>query len=989
MWRNVRYRRHIVAAVVYTIGMMTIDAAVAHAQRLWVQNYTPQTGMRASPVLDVFQDMQGYLWLGWTHGLVRYDGASFMYLSTQDGLSYDTVNNILEYPSGSLWIATNGGGVDRYVDGQWQHFPVNPADADAPENRVNVLYRWNGTLWAGTDNGLYVLHGHRWHRVHVALPLYDAGVFALIAENDTVLWVGASSGLYRCRRVGNGILDILNVFPIHEARTLLWDADGVLWVGSRDGLERIDPRHGRIPLPDGLKPLERVSIASLYRDQRGRLWIGTAHHGLYRYLPNGVLEHHTVAQGLSGNSVYRILRDREGNIWLATEGGLSKIPDDRFVHYTVADGLPTYHTTVVLPDRDGSVWIGTARGLVHMLGQQKEVLTPQHGLTGWYITSLVRDRDGAVWVGTGHGLSRITRTGSRYRVHTLFHSGDSTHRVLSLFVDRRGWVWMGTEWDVRVWNGQRIFRFHRLYRWIGRRPTVRAIYRDRYGDLWAGLWWDGLVRLRVRITPDGQIVWRFRKWYRRADGLPDERIRAIYEDHRGNLWVGTREGGLVQIIRRGPRVQQLRVWTTADGLLSNAVLCITEDRAHRLWIGTGLGYNIVRVHGDRIVHVGRLTIDEGLIGHTVMDCTWDMHGRLWTATFTGVTRFASRVPRPMAPPPPVYITDVRVQGRPVPFTGQQRRLELPYHQNQLTIRFVGISLKNEYQVRYRFMLEGLDTTWHPITGQRSVHYAELPPGNYTFKVQARNADGVWSSQPAVFTFRILPPFWHRWWFWVIVGGLVTGGIIAAHLLRVRHLLALERMRTRIATDLHDDLGSTLGSISIFSEIARRSIADDHPDAAHLLERIGESARTLMGSLREMIWTMQPENDSLKELVARIERFAREVLEPADITYIVRAAPDLSDVRISMEVRRNLYLVAKEAIYNAVRHANCSQVAVMFTRSGRLLCMSIRDNGTGLPDVAPPGNGIPNMHRRARAIGAHLEIRSEPGLGTTVTMYVRI
>ena len=958
------------------------------AQQLWVHQYTRRMGMRASPVKTIFQDSKGFLLIGWPHGIVRYDGVDFEYITKQDGLSDETINDFLEYPEGTLWIATNGGGVEKYANGRFQHYPINPTKMKVPENRVNRIYRWGHSLLAATDRGLYLLRGNQWHPITSDGPLEDESIFVVLRGKHDKLWLGTYRGVFLYKRVNNLQMKLLKSYKMNYVNEMLRNHDGLLWVASHDGLKRIDPRSGLIPLPPQLEPLSDIPILALHKDNRGDLWIGTAFHGLYRLTSQQHLEHYTMERGLSGNAIYHIYQDRERNLWFATENGLNKIPDVRITHYNVLDGLPTYHATRILPDPAGGVWIGTARGLVYLKDGQSRVFNPDNGLSGWFVTAIIRGRPGTIWVSSDRGLTRIRRSGETFKIDEPFLKTLNHQRILTLFIDAYGWIWMGGDRGIHVWTGKRLKKVYPFENHEPNSIVVSYLIRDRHGDLWAGTWENGLLHFSVKTTNGHDPAVELRHWYHKRDGLPGDRIRRIYEDSRGDLWIGTRYSGLARIIRSHNKIKKIQNYTIKDGFLSNAILCLTEDPHHQLWVGTDLGYNIIQVQPGGIRHIGHFTTDEGLIGYPLNDCAWDRQGNLWTSTMVGVTRYAVTESLPKSPPPPVMIRQVTVRGKTIPFSPDQT-IKIPYSHRSITIDFVGICLKNEHKIRYRYMLEGFDVTWRPETDKHSISFVALPAGSYTFKVQARNADGIWSGETASLRFQIIPPFWQRSWFWLLIGGILLAIVITIHRIRIHHLLEVERMRTRIATDLHDDLGSTLGGIAIFSDIARRTIREDYPEIANLLERIENNARESLGSIREMIWAMHPENDSLMDLIQHIEQFARNLLEPAGIQFSMAYPPKADNIELTMEVRRNLFLIAKESIHNAIRHASCSELKIIFERKHHGLWMQIQDNGVGMTPIPSMGNGIPNMKRRAEAMGAVFEITSSPGEGTTITIWLKL
>jgi signal transduction histidine kinase len=292
------------------------------------------------------------------------------------------------------------------------------------------------------------------------------------------------------------------------------------------------------------------------------------------------------------------------------------------------------------------------------------------------------------------------------------------------------------------------------------------------------------------------------------------------------------------------------------------------------------------------------------------------------------------------------------------------------------------------------MLEGADHDWSPPTNQRIVNYANLRPGSYRFLVRAVNADGIVSKEPAFMAFTIVPPFWQRWWFIALI---VSGVLAATHLMyryHTRRLIELERVRTRIATDLHDDIGASLSKIAILSDVAGQELSRmDGSPLAGPLTQIADTSRDCVDAMSDIVWAVNPRRDHLSDLTQRMRRFAEELLDAKDIQFTMRSSLDDQDVHLGADLRREVYLIFKECINNVVKHSGCDQAALEFSSDGPWLVISITDNGKGFEAastasaVGMGGHGLNSMQRRAEGIGGRLKIDSQPGSGTAITLKV--
>ena len=500
------------------------------------------------------------------------------------------------------------------------------------------------------------------------------------------------------------------------------------------------------------------------------------------------------------------------------------------------------------------------------------------------------------------------------------------------------------------------------------------------GQVWIGLDRGGLVRVRG----DGRLE-RFGP----ERGLPDAPVTDLHVDRKGRLWAATGGGGLVRLeapAHGSPRFVRM---TARDGLSSDEIRCLTEDNWGRIYLGGDKGIDRLDPATGR---VEPFTALDGLASNVVIAAGRDGQGRLWFGTRRGLSQLAP-VREPISLVPSPWITGVSIDGVPrrVSELGAPRveGIELESGHSRLEIEFLALSFAPGESLRYQVRMEGFDPEWSQASASRSMVYAHLPSGRYRFLVRAvtqeaprrqrragRSPDRGPSARLAAHLVLGL------------VALAVAGGAVALYRYRVSHLLTLERMRTRIATDLHDDLGSSLSRISILSELARRR-AEGDPDGTRLVTDIGETAREMMDALSESIWAIDPRRDDLRSLATRIRRFAGDLLESHGITWSLQAPPDAEQVKLSPVERRQLYLVFKEALHNVAQHAGAGSVSMSLSLAGRRLTATIRDDGRGFDEPAEgeTRHGLGSMTARAADLGGELRIESASGRGTEVRLSV--
>ena len=415
-------------------------------------------------------------------------------------------------------------------------------------------------------------------------------------------------------------------------------------------------------------------------------------------------------------------------------------------------------------------------------------------------------------------------------------------------------------------------------------------------------------------------------------------------------------------------------YTTAEGLSSNDALCFTEDRFGRLYIGTGRGLDRLNPTTGQIEN---FTTADGLPSSHVELAYRDRTGALWFSTTEGLARFTPE-PERARRPPTVLITGLRVAGvaQKISILGETEatHLDLNSNQKQITVDFVGLGATLGERLRYEYRLGNSD--WTP-TAERTVNFANLSSGEYRFEVRAVTADRIYSQTPATVSFRIAAPFWQTSWFIILSSALTAAAVYFFYRFRLKRLLEMERIRMRIATDLHDDIGANLTRISLLSEVAKQK--SENGDG-NLLSSIADIARESVASMNDIVWAIAPEHDSLLDLTRRMRQHAEEVFAYREIDLDFYApAPD-ADLKLSVGARRDLLLIFKEAVNNAARHSDCSKIQIDFLVENSIVCLRIADDGKGFDaeDSNGGGQGLRSMTRRARALGGDLRIDSQNG-----------
>jgi ligand-binding sensor domain-containing protein/two-component sensor histidine kinase len=780
-----------------------------------------------------------------------------------------------------------------------------------------------------------------------------------------------------------------------------------------------------------------------------RLWVGTTEGGLAvmaSALPRGkfgVSRILTAADGLPSSWINEIRKTSDGAVWVATDGGLARIRPDaaNCRNSSCADSIAAGLTSSALSlaeDRSRNLWVGTKTGAAHVLTAGFAVFSTSDGIpaassllstrdgvvvamtagatregaawfdgqrfqsirlpvavadTSWgWNQVLVAARDGDWWVGTRAGALRLRGVDDmkrlyRARERRLFSTSDglAANVVLRLFEDSRGDVWIATVGEGKPHG---LTRWERstdmLHHYQSRQGLpdlglhfVSAFAEDGSGGLWLGFSGDaGLARIRR-----GEI-----DQFSGQDLQQIGTIRNLFVSSNGTLWGATSRGGLLRVDNPSSDRPRLSRLTMAEGLSSNEVGAVVEDDAGRIYAGTARGIDRIAPAEQQISRHGAA---DGIPVGEVYAAIKDRQGTLWFGYSGGIVRFTPTDARPRAIPF-VLIDGLSVdeQRQRVSALGQDDlgRLELAPGRTALQVSYLAPGFGPMDGVRYQIRLEGVDQDWSPPSEQRTVNYANIGPGRYRFAVRAVTAEGVLSSNTAGFEFRVLTPLWQRWWFLSTAFILCAVASYAFYRYRLARVLRVAAMRGRIARDLHDDIGANLTRIAVLAEVVRRQEAV--PTAADVpLSSIANVARQSMSAMGDIVWAVNPDRDRVGDLAQRMREYAEEVFAAHEVSLTFTVPELLKDLRLEPELRRDLYLVVKEATNNAARHSNCTRFSVEMRRTRESLAMTVVDDGHGFDVTAADGNGLSNMRRRLALLEGRFEVDSGPGRGTRIVLEI--
>jgi signal transduction histidine kinase len=1007
--------------------------------------YDPRQGLPSPNVTALAEEAGGALLVGTTGGLARLDpgraaaGPVFAAVPDASGRLRHRVTAVL-VDSGTVWAADPApdGGLFRLHPAA----PLPAAGAVAAEVRLpsGAPVSWvtslapdgGGGLWVGERSGLlHRLADGRW----IACPVLPRpaweGVGALLVDAQRRLWILSGRSLYVLapgpaeaglpaagRMDGGSLLERAAAGRCRQAGSAavrLPEAPGEVC--------RFDAASGLAGLPSPDRPAAGRGLpwGGMLQTRDGKIWIAIG--GALNVFDGRRFQGYTSRNGLLQDELAGLAEDRDGNLWVGTRShGLMRIAHNGFVAYAAPGAPGGIAVAAILEDSRSNLYVwGSDRGqpkLFHLDGGQLLDVTPAVVARAGYAGRgrhqvLAADPGGGLLLGSAGGIWRfpmVAQPASLPRVPKQFWPAPAEMgELVRLFQDSRGGVWLSSLGSqspaAPAAPGTGAARSTYLARWdrvTGRYRPVPAVDRlgrgaasafaeDPFGNLWIGFSSGGLARLR------GEAVDLFAP----GAGVPAGAINDLFVDSRQRLWAASAYGGVIRMEDLNAPRPRTAAYTTAQGLSSDRVLCVTEDRRGTIYLGHGKGIDRLDPQTGRI---RTLTTADGLPS-SVVNVAYRAHdGSLWFGTPAGPARYLPDVPHAEAPPP-VFLSGLRIGGVPlaIPALGVQSlgALELPAGHDEVEVRFTGISFAYGAGLRYQYRLEGSAADWSEPQVERSVLLGNLAPGAYRFLVRAVTPDSVVSPVPASLSFTLPRPLWQRWWFLALAATATALLAWALHHARLSRLVELERVRARIAADLHDDLSSSLSRISILSELGRRRIADPAALEATMLDQIGETARELMETIGDIVWAIDARRDDLESLLARIRRFAGDLLEARGVSVLFAAPAGAAAISLRPEAKRELYLVLKEAIHNAARHARASEVRIEVAAVRGELVAEVRDDGVGFAAGGPAavgavgaangnhGHGLRNLRARAVKLGANLSVDSAPGAGTRVRLSLRL
>ncbi len=956
-----------------------------------IRSWQTDQGLPNNTINAIAQTRDGYLWMGTDNGLVRFDGVRCKGFGLQDGLGSLHISALLEDSRGDLWIGTAGGGLSRLANGSIETFTVT--DGLVGNSIHALLEAPNGEVWAGSPTGLSCWRNGRFETV--AGNLGSIYVFGMAKDRRGNIWAATlHNGLLRFQDGKVSTMPVPDGTAAFNPFCVLVDRNDRVWVGLREKYVACYDAGNwtRYGTNDGLPEIAPTRLA---QTPDGGIWVALLNGGLH-YLQDGKFSGVRIQDGLTDSAILSLFSDSHF-LWVGTQaGGLCRLgPIMLSVYHALEDSSESTARSLA-QTKDGELWLGTlGHGLYRWHGGAIQPMLGRPISDHLNVEAVLAGRDRSLWWGAGPVLYQWRDGKLLFSFAEGWLVGD---RVWSLCEDRTEGMWVGT------YNGQLQFLKQGKFTPVGGLPArpVTALAQETDGTLWIGTLGGGLARLQN----DKLTIFTTR------DGLRGNLIRALWLDSEGTLWIGIAGGGLV---RRSKG--EFFSFTSHQGLIDDTVLQIVEDDDDSLWLGCNRG--ICRVHKRMLNEVaeGRTAIVPAFVigrsdGMPSESCVGNFgaalkthDGRICFLTAKGIVFIDPRSQTKKEVPPVVLLEDILVNGRALADAPQKKHpkdegFKISPGRRSFEFHYTGVNFDAPERIRFKHQLEGLDSDWIDAGHVRVAHYSSVPPGRYRFLVQASNGNEIWRSNVAEQFFIVLPHFWQTAWFRVLAAALILGGgglsIRFVELRRYRSRLkrleqerALGRERERIARDLHDELGSSLTYISMSVSDLGRACGPDAEALRVRLEKMSHFAVRTARSLDEIVWAVNPKNDSLRSLVEYLTQLVRELFEDTNIRCRFHISESLPQLPLPPEIRHNVFLAVKEALNNTLKHAHASEVLLGASMVGRQIEFVVQDNGAGFdpPSTETDGerNGLDNMRQRIESFGGRFALETKPGAGTRITL----
>jgi ligand-binding sensor domain-containing protein len=990
-------------------------------------HFTTEDGLSQSSVFSIVQDDIGFMWFATEDGLNKFDGKKFTIYRPIDNDSTSIpdlgIRKIYKDKSDQLWVLSLRGKLSKYISkkNNFKRYSFIIDDKFNPIKIITLAEDNEGTLWAVTTKGEFFslnsksdVFVYKKLNEDIEKQFQSIHLQTLLVDNDDIFWIGTWEGLIKLNLKKQIVNRYSYVASNHNSIggdmifSLACDNLGNIWIASANGgvsvFDKSSEKFRTYKCNSSQKKcISSNRIMSILIDSRKKIWIGTFDKGLDCYDPDtktftNYSHNPSITSSFSIGAVMSIYEDNSGGVWFGSGGGGLNRYDPLNQNFTHIQHIPGEHTSIspnpvlaIYEDHLGNLWIGSDGGGINVREKNSSefknyLQNPKFGSNA--ITVIYEDSKGNIWIGADPGVDSPAGAVIKYDRKT-----DSFAPFKNISIKFGG---------------------------------VSAIHEDKFGEIWIATPSDGIHRFNPKTSKE--MVYRTNP--NDTTSIGSNSIFSICEDSYGFLWFGSISAGLSLFDReKNSFTRFVNDPNNKNSLGSNSVWCVIEDTNNELWIGTwGGGINKFDREKNSFK---RFTVENGLAGNIVYGIIPDNQGSIWISSNKGLTKFNPRTfdftnydksnglmindfsagasfkskvgrlyfggnsgvvlldPKKMRENtfiPNVAITDFKVFDKSfstensISFT---KELELEYDQNFFTIEFTAFDFSAPEKNQFEYKLEGVDKDWIKSEGRSFASYTDITNGNYKFRLRGSNSSGKFNPEEVTLSIIIAPPYWKTWWFRSLAFLLFMMLLYSLHKYRLNRLLEVERTRIRIARDLHDEVSASITGIVYFADAMKTEIKEKEiPVLNKLINLVSESAVQIQESMSDIIWSINPDNDNWSVVLPKLRRYASDLCDSKQINYRIDIPENFIGRSLKMEQRRDLWLVFKEIVTNAVKHSSCTNIEIKLFSDLENLNLTINDNGIGFdPSIQSYSNGLKNIKSRINTLNGISELNTSFGNGT--------
>ncbi len=941
--------------------LLLLPSFLLNAQILFKKKISIDDGLAYSQVVCGAVDSVGYLWFGTVSGLSRWDGKNFVNYNVKNGLYSGHIIDLIWSSTYGLVVATQKG--INFLKNK--KIILSKNYPQKLKTRINSVLSFNKKLLIATDNnGLWQYDGNDYYQIKTN-KIKGLSFHSLFYTNSDSVLVGTNKGIFT---LSNNILSVNHNFNFNKdvvITKIIKKGDNTFCIGTLANGLFIFSKNKKLVNIKKKNALPSNRITDIIEAPNNSLYIATDE-GVAVLKNEIIKETFNSKSGLKTDFIWEIIKHKQFYYFLTDGDGFYQYAPNRFEYFDVASGLSDNTVWNFGELNNNSICIATDNGISIIKEDKIKKIKTNKKIRDDVIT--IFPQNNTIFLGTNDNGVAIYKNNKFTYINKS--NGLTSRSVWSIIKDNDNNIYFSTfDGGICVYNNGEIVDTLNTKDGLPNNNILTS-YKTTDGTLY------------FSVDEAGVFEYKNKKFTPLCKELSRCIIWAIKEDKDENLLLGSNNIGLL--------IYQNGVIDTLDeskGLTNNSVVGIALDNSGKIYASTDKGLNIIEKKQSKY-SIHQILKKNGLPSN---ECNQnaifkDSKDNIWIGTIGGALKYSPSADKKDMTPPKLVLSKVKLFNKEINFYNNKK---FNYDQNFLDFEFAGINFASPHKTKYAFILEGVNKDWI-FTKRNYIQYANLDDGEYNLSVKAANEWNIWS-KPIKLNFTITPAFWKTWWFITILVLLISGVIIYIIINRMNHLLAIERLRTKISADLHDDIGSGLSEISFLNEIINYKIdATEQKKISVELNKIGEVSRKLIDSMSDIVWLINPKNESLFNLISRLGDSYQVVLASKNILLELNNIDALQKISLTMEVRQDLYLLIKEGINNSLKYSNCSKISLITTFNAKTISFTLSDNGKGFnPEKIKKGNGLNNMEMRAKKLGGTIIITSKIGIGTEIKFVGKI